>query len=318
MPPVPPAVIRVDPGLPSPGNQTEISSGGSLVRPVAGAIDGDGYLIVADAGAGTAADPARILRITPVPGLGTGGQVTLYQGTAAVPLVAPVALTLDAAGRVVAVADATNPPALRRLVRSQGSPGLVSFAVTLTSGGDLRTPAGLAVDSDHSLLVSDGGLAAAGDGTVLRVDQISGLQSFVATAGALEDPTGVGVTAPAPSAYVDQDQDGAADDADNCINVPNADQRDTDNDGFGNACDPDYDNNGAVGASDILALGRAFGAKASDPAPNRYDPDLDKDGDGVIGTPEVLLAGPCFSKLPGQSGLIPPPATGPRPCFPAQ
>ena len=45
---------------------------------------------------------------------------------------------------------------------------------------------------------------------------------------------------------VDSDEDGYADIADNCSQVVNADQRDTDYDGYGNACDGDLDNSGGV------------------------------------------------------------------------
>lgn len=43
---------------------------------------------------------------------------------------------------------------------------------------------------------------------------------------------------------IDQDKDGICDDEDNCIFVKNPTQVDTDNDGYGNACDTDRDNDG--------------------------------------------------------------------------
>jgi uncharacterized protein (TIGR03790 family) len=49
----------------------------------------------------------------------------------------------------------------------------------------------------------------------------------------------------------DQDGDGIADTMDNCILVPNPAQRDTDLDGYGNACDADLNNDGIVNSSDF-------------------------------------------------------------------
>lgn len=54
---------------------------------------------------------------------------------------------------------------------------------------------------------------------------------------------------------VDQDNDGVVDALDNCLTTANSDQTDTDNDGAGNACDADDDNDG-MNDSDELAIGR--------------------------------------------------------------
>ena len=307
LPPLLPAVIRVDPTQPSPGNQVVVSEGGLLVQPIAGAIDGSGFLIVADAGDGAAATPIppRIIRIAPGPGLGADGQKKLLEGSA---LISPTALALDENGGVVLVADrgdATHLPAVLRLVRSGDPPGAILFALTLTSGELLKTPAGLAIDSDRSILVSDAGDAAT-DASVIRVDALSGFQTPVATAGGLGEPTGIGVRAPTPGVFPDQDGDRVSDTEDNCVSVPNTDQRDTDNptDRIGNVCDPDYNNDGAVGTSDFFAVRRAFGSSEDDPPPSLYDPDLDADGDGVIGIAEFTLVRSCFGALPGVSALV--------------
>jgi uncharacterized protein (TIGR03790 family) len=56
----------------------------------------------------------------------------------------------------------------------------------------------------------------------------------------------------APSIHLptgDLDGDGIANPLDNCLDLANADQRDTDGDGYGNLCDADLDNDGVVTTS---------------------------------------------------------------------
>jgi hypothetical protein len=49
----------------------------------------------------------------------------------------------------------------------------------------------------------------------------------------------------------DRDGDGIHDRSDSCLLVPNANACDTDRDGYGNQCDGDFDQNGAVDAFDF-------------------------------------------------------------------
>ena len=73
----------------------------------------------------------------------------------------------------------------------------------------------------------------------------------------------------------DSDEDGVIDGEDNCRLTANADQRDTDNDGYGNICDCDLNNDGWVTSIDRSMFRRAF---------NTTGPGLDSDfnGDEVV------------------------------------
>jgi uncharacterized protein (TIGR03790 family) len=115
---------------------------------------------------------------------------------------------------------------------------------------------------------------------------------------------GVPLTAPA-----DSDGDGTPDASDNCIRVPNADQRDTDGDGFGNLCDGDVNNDGRVTSSwgvtfppsqrgDVEEILLTIAAEG-------YDADHDLDGDGVVDDLDASLATLMLYLPLGPSGLVP-------------
>ena len=94
----------------------------------------------------------------------------------------------------------------------------------------------------------------------------------------------------------DTDDDGVADSSDNCTLVSNPAQRDTDSDGYGNYCDPDFDNNIIVGASDLAFFKPRFFTD---------DPDADLNGDGVVMAADLAILKAMFFKPPGPSGLVP-------------
>ena len=99
----------------------------------------------------------------------------------------------------------------------------------------------------------------------------------------------------------DADADGVPDSIDDCTLVPNGPgqnggQRDTDGDGFGNACDPDLNEDGVVNARDLAQLKALF---------FKHDANADLDGDGVVNAKDLARLKSYFFKPPGPSGVAP-------------
>ena len=86
----------------------------------------------------------------------------------------------------------------------------------------------------------------------------------------------------------DADSDGHCDDVDNCKTVPNGPQEDTDNDGWGNACDVpgDHDHNGRISLLDFATFALCFGLDS----PNVYCDAIEKDDADMDGSGTVDLA----------------------------
>lgn len=91
----------------------------------------------------------------------------------------------------------------------------------------------------------------------------------------------------------DADHDGIADQNDNCTLIANKDQRDTDNDGFGNVCDADLDNSGFVNLDDFDIFVSNFGS-------NNIHADFD--GTGFVNLDDFDIFVTLFGEQPGPSG----------------
>jgi hypothetical protein len=96
--------------------------------------------------------------------------------------------------------------------------------------------------------------------------------------------------------HPDQDSDGHGEIFDNCDVVYNPTQTDNDTDGFGDACDCDYDNNNLCDGTDFLTLGSWFG-QIVPPAPA----DVDQDDSLIVDGPDFLALGSGFGQPPGTS-----------------
>lgn len=100
-------------------------------------------------------------------------------------------------------------------------------------------------------------------------------------------------------AATDSDGDGVFDWFDNCLNVSNTAQVDSNGDGCGNRCDADADNNGVVGAGDFALWKAGFGNASPGPP---FNPDVDFDVSGVIGAGDFAIWKSSFGGPPGPSG----------------
>lgn len=105
----------------------------------------------------------------------------------------------------------------------------------------------------------------------------------------------------------DADLDGVNNDVDNCTNVPNPNQRDTDGDGFGNFCDADLNNDCVVNPVD-LGIFRTFFFMMG-------DLDADFNGDGQVNPQDLGILRSLFFQEPGPGqgacgACVPPDALG--------
>ena len=91
-------------------------------------------------------------------------------------------------------------------------------------------------------------------------------------------------------AFIDEDNDGVIDNEDNCLSADNLMQRDTDNDGFGNRCDTDLNNDGVTNFADFAGFRQKF---------NSADPDADFNGDGVVNFADFAVFRSLFNSQPG-------------------
>jgi uncharacterized repeat protein (TIGR03806 family) len=97
--------------------------------------------------------------------------------------------------------------------------------------------------------------------------------------------------------FPDTDLDGVRDDVDNCTTVANPDQRDTNGDGYGNACDADLSDDGVVNFQDLGMMQAVFFRQSV--------PDADLNGDGVVNFSDLAILKGSFFEPPGPSALVP-------------
>jgi hypothetical protein len=111
---------------------------------------------------------------------------------------------------------------------------------------------------------------------------------------AISDGVNVGIATVVVTVIHDSDGDGVSDDFDNCINVFNPDQQDSDGDGYGNVCDGDLNNDGIVNFADLAIFRQKFGT---------HEANADFDGNGVVEFADLAKFRNMFGKPPGPSGF---------------
>lgn len=120
---------------------------------------------------------------------------------------------------------------------------------------------------------------------------------FLAHYGGSPGPSGLSCAGTSPC--LESDTDGIPDHQDNCTEIANLDQLDSDSDGFGNACDFDLDNDGIRSGVDVQAISCAFtGELASYPG-------ADWDDDGLMEGSDFES---IFPFLPLDAGSAPGPS----------
>ncbi|TFG96361.1 MAG: hypothetical protein E4H11_03545 [Myxococcales bacterium] len=112
---------------------------------------------------------------------------------------------------------------------------------------------------------------------------------------------GTAYAGPVPGG-TDSDSDGVEDAFDNCVNVPNPAQTDTDHNGCGNDCSPrcNFNGNATVDTGDFLILKANFGSSQPDGTGGDCEP---IGNTGNVGTEDFLLLKAEFGMANGPSGI---------------
>lgn len=100
----------------------------------------------------------------------------------------------------------------------------------------------------------------------------------------------------------DADGDGVPDSSDNCTLLANPTQTDSDDDGFGNRCDGDMNNNGTTNAQDYVLFRQQLAQPSTPPTYNISD----LNSNGAVNSQDYLLFRQLLGQPPGPSGPVVP------------
>jgi hypothetical protein len=111
------------------------------------------------------------------------------------------------------------------------------------------------------------------------------------------------VSTAGPTCLGDADSDGVCDvegGGDNCLGLANPAQRDDDEDGYGNICDTDTNQDCVAGAGDLTGVFGNFGGTA--PWAPKNGGAFDVNEDNTIGAADLTAVFGAFGSAPGPSG----------------
>jgi streptogramin lyase len=309
-----------------------------LGAPAGLALDRNGTALIANRGdtADTPPVPTGIVRVNPSSGTASAVSNDVQFGEL-------VGVVLDTNGDYL-FSDLGNDRVWRLRASTPNNPLLFPVSV----GNDTTSLRGLLVDLNRSLVVSNQGAK-----EILRLDPPSGVQTEVAPVPVFSDIRGIALDLAASPPVLDSDGDGTPESTDNCPELANPDQLDSDVDGRGDVCDDDDDGDGIADLSDncsllattdqtdsnqdgfgnrcdadyASAVSQTLGdllvsapdfirfkaAFGSSSGQAAYSAEIDSNSDGAIGAADFLLFKASFQKAPGPSGLV---CKGTIPCLP--
>jgi hypothetical protein len=178
-------------------------------------------------------------------------------------------------------------------VISAGSPGIVDVLANDLGFGYPRS-IGVFTNPVHGT-VAVTGPGGYGNLTLTYTPQpgFLGYDSFIYF---VDDGTHVATATVEVRVITDADGDMIDDGMDNCLGTANADQRDSDGDGYGNWCDADLNNDLKVNFGDLALFRTRFGTSNGD---------TDFDGNGIMNFSDLARFRTLFGRPPGPSARAP-------------